>query len=575
MAVKHMIQQRKSVMQSPRVFYRLLGIALIIALVMVGSGFPPSADAQTVPTRSLILYDSTPGPYSKLGHAYAIMLRNLLGHFKTQVDFLPVENYVSGTVTPYQFIFYLGSLYDNPIPSAFLADVAQNPLKTVVWFKYNLWQFTGHLGAANFASQYGFNFVTLRNLDGPPSAATPNPGFFDTVLYKNKEFVKYYSYDATTGAISADPDVGIAQIVDAIKAQALVNIKNSKTTEQTPYIVRSGNFWYVADLPFSYIGPRDRYLVICDILHDILNSKVQESHRALVRLEDVSEITDPSAVKTLADYLSARRIPFSLALIPFYRDPLGAYNNGTPEEVHFANATNLLNAVQYSTRRGGKIVMHGYTHQYSNLGNPYTAVSGDDFEAWRKTSIGQQGQPVDEDSLPWAVGRLTLGLAELATRNIVPFAWETPHYQGSPNFYRATAQKFSKVYERAVYYTTDDLVALDNLDTTDPNRDFAVGQFFPYIIESDYYGRRVLPENLGNIEYDISDIDPTSYIVYTWQDLYLNAQYALAVRDGFASFFFHPFWLESSLPVTGFQDFQSLIKGITALKFTWVDPSQL
>ena len=562
-------------MQSSRVFYRLLGIVLIFALVMVGSGFSPSAEAQTVPTRSLILYDSTPGPYSKLGHAYAIMLRNLLGHFKTQVDFLPVENYVSGTVTPYQFIFYLGSLFDNPIPSAFLADVAQNPLKTVVWFKYNLWQFTGHLGAANFASQYGFNFVTLRNLDGAPSAATPNPGFFDTVLYKNKEFVKYYSYDAPTGAISADPDVGIAQIVDAIKAKALVNIKNSKTLEQTPYIVRAGNFWYVADLPFSYIGPRDRYLVICDILHDILNSKVQESHRALVRLEDVSEITDPSAVKTLADYLSARRIPFSLALIPFYRDPLGSYNNGTPEEIHFANATNLLNAVQYSTKRGGKIVMHGYTHQYSNVGNPYTGVSGDEFEAWRKTSIGQQGQPVDEDSLPWALNRLTLGLAELATKQIVPFAWETPHYQASPNFYRATAQKFKNVYERAVYYTSDNLADLDMLDSTDPNRDFAVGQFFPYIIESDYYGRRVLPENLGNIEYDIREIDPASFISYTWQDLYTNAQYAVAVRDGFASFFFHPFWLESSLQLPGFQDFQSLIKGITALKYTWVDPSQL
>jgi uncharacterized protein YdaL len=131
------------------------------------------------------------------------------------------------------------------------------------------------------------------------------------------------------------------------------------------------------------------------------------------------------------------------------------------------------------------------------------------------------------------------------------------------------------VYERAVYYTSNNLGDLDILDTTDPNRDFAVGQFFPYIIESDYYGRRVLPENLGNIEYDISNLDPTSYISYTWQDFYINAQYALTVCDGFASFFFHPFWLESYPQLPGFQDFQSLIKGITALKFIWVDPSRL
>jgi len=114
-----------------------------------------------------------------------------------------------------------------------------------------------------------------------------------------------------------------------------------------------------------------------------------------------------------------------------------------------------------------------------------------------------------------------------------------------------------------------------NLDPADPNRDFAVGQFFPYIIESDYYGQRVLPENLGNIEYDISYIDPTSNVVYTWQDLLLNAQYARIIRDGFASFFFHPFWLEQALHLPGFQDFQNVIQGITGLGFQWVDPSQL
>jgi uncharacterized protein YdaL len=104
-------------------------------------------------------------------------------------------------------------------------------------------------------------------------------------------------------------------------------------------------------------------------------------------------------------------------------------------------------------------------------------------------------------------------------------------------------------------------------------KDFAVGQFFPYVIKKDYYGQRVFPENLGNIEYDISDIDPTSNIVYTWEDLYLNAQHALVVRDGFASFFFHPFWLEPEVNKPGQADFQNLVEGITGLGYTWVDAS--
>ncbi len=59
----------------------------------------------------------------------------------------------------------------------------------------------------------------------------------------------------------------------------------------------------------------------------------------------------------------------------------------------------------------------------------------------------------------------------------------------------------------------------------------------------------------------------------TAQDILTNANYALAVRDGFASFFFHPFWLEPEVGTPGFADFQTIITGITALGFTWADAS--
>jgi len=32
------------------------------------------------------------------------------------------------------------------------------------------------------------------------------------------------------------------------------------------------------------------------------------------------------------------------------------------------------------------MIHHGYTHQYSNIANPYTAVTGDDCEFYRITS---------------------------------------------------------------------------------------------------------------------------------------------------------------------------------------------
>ena len=111
-----------------------------------------------------------------------------------------------------------------------------------------------------------------------------------------------------------------------------------------------------------------------------------------------------------------------------------------------------------------------------------------------------------------------------------------------------------------------------------PVRDIAAGQFFPYVIEEDYYGRRVLPENLGNIEYNICPIDPFSCMAYTWNDLYLNAQYNWVVRDGFASFFFHPFWMESfprQFKVNGYSDLQKLVTGISGLGYQWIGASSL
>ena len=124
-----------------------------------------------------------------------------------------------------------------------------------------------------------------------------------------------------------------------------------------------------------------------------------------------------------------------------------------------------------------------------------------------------------------------------------PVAWEPPHYHASAlRRSRPPRRCSARTYQRVVYFTADKPNFWPRL-----RKDFAVGQIFPYVIGKDYYGQRVLPENLGNIEYDISTIDPTSNYNYTWDDIVTNAEYAKAVRDGFASFFFHPFWLEPEL----------------------------
>jgi uncharacterized protein YdaL len=539
---------------------------ILLALVACTAFFGVvPAQAQTAP-KVLALYDAPSGTeWDRLGLAYAIMLRNLLGHFDAQVDLVPVQSYTAGRVNDYHATFYLGASYDHQIPPAFLHDAATTA-KTVVWFKYNLWQLAWNT-AYNFTPNRGIAFHGLRGMNALPSAGNPNPGFFDTVKYKNLDFVKYYTYDAGRNVINADPDIGWTSVADAAKATAVVSVTNPKTGEVAPYVLRSGNFWYVADLPFSFIGPRDRYLVFSDLLHDMLGIHHAESRKAMVRLEDVGAMVSTSAMKQLTDYLRSKQVPFSIAVIPQYMDPLGLYNGGTPQSVSLSQATNLRSSLDYAIQQAGaEIVMHGYTHQYGSMRNPHTGVSGDDYEFWDIVN----NKPVPEDSTSWVLGRLYAGLRDLRAHGYNPVAWETPHYHSSALTSKAVPMLFRTTYQRVVYFTADK-----------PNffapvgKDFSVGQIFPYVVGRDHYGQRVLPENLGNIEYDISTIDPTSNYNYTSEDIVTNARYALAVRDGFASFFFHPFWLEPTVGTPGLEDFKKTVEGISALGYTWVAPSQL
>jgi len=547
-------------MDARTILIRIL-LPLLACLALWGS---PGVQAQA-PPKVLALYDAPSGTeWDKLGFAYAIMLRNLLGHFNAQVDLQPVQGYAAGQVNNYDATFYLGASYDHPLPAAFLAD-ASTTTKTLVWFKYNLWQAAWN-SAYNFGGNRGIAFWGLRGMNAAPSSTDPQPGFFDTIKYKNLDFVKYYAYDAGRNVINADPDIGVTAVADPAKASVVVAVANPKTAETAPYVVRSGNFWYVADLPFSFIGPRDRYLVLADLLHDMLGIQHAASHKAMVRLEDVGAMVTVTSMKQLTDYLRHKKIPFSIAVIPYYVDANGLYNGGVRQEVPLANAANLKRSLDYALQRGGEIVMHGYTHQYGSVRNPHTAVSGDDYEFWDIVN----NQPVPEDSTSWALGRLNSGLQELRANGYNPIAWETPHYHASAASTRASTQVFSTTYQRVVYFTADRPAFWAPVA-----KDFAVGQIYPYVIHSDYYGQRILPENLGNIEYDISTIDPTSNYNYTADDIITNARYALAVRDGFASFFFHPFWLEPSLGTPGLADFKKTIEGISQLGFTWVAPSKL
>ena len=510
-------------------------LVVVLALFIAPSQAAPTTAGSNV----LILYDSS-GEWGWIGQIHARLLANLLGHFPVTYKASTVENYRKGDINRYSATFYIGSTYDNPLPPAFVGDV-MNASKPVCWMKYNIWKLAW--GQSNFSSKFGFTFNWLD--------ATG----YDTISYRGQAFKKY----------QADPELGLVWVLDPAKCQVIATASRTTETgeESIPYIVRGGNLWYFADLPFSYITEEDRYLIFCDLLYDMLGVTPPNTKRAIARIEDVDPNTNPQAMRAIADYLYSRGVPFAVSVIPVYTDPLGFYTGGIAESNRLSWEPELVAALKYAISKGGKIILHGYTHQYGNVVNPYNGVTGDDFEFYR-VQLDANNQtvytgPVPEDSNRWASGRVSQGLSELKKCGLTPVAWETPHYAASGVDYQTFASKFPLTIQRVIYFDMK-LPASGFKGDGDPT--YFGGQFFPYVIGRDIYGQKVLPENLGSYEPDPWE----GYRMWLVEDILRCAEKNTALRDAWASFYFHPFY--------DIENLHQIVEGIQGMGYTFVPVSQ-
>lgn len=184
--------------------------------------------------------------------------------------------------------------------------------------------------------------------------------------------------------------------------------------------------------------------------------------------------------------------------------------------------------------------MHGYTHQFEDLINPYNGVSAEDFEFYTahvdaNDSVIYDG-PVPGDSEAWVANRIALSEAAFVAAGLaVPTIFEFPHYAGSVTDYMAVHERFGIRYDRGLYFP-------GNLSQQPIDYSRLAGQFFPYPVK-DIYGSVVIPENIGNIEPEPFNNHPARLP----EDLLAAGQANLVVRDGFASFFYHPYLGQSML----------------------------
>ncbi|MEW5977606.1 MAG: DUF2334 domain-containing protein [Acidobacteriota bacterium] len=447
----------------------ILGL-LFLSPTLILAGFSQSQSyRQQDPRRAaLILYDGPDSGYSE-GLISSRHIANLLGHFSIRSNIQSVASYSKGQMDQYDLLFFAGNYAKTVLPKPFLQDVSART-RTVCWVNRHIPQLLHH-PTSELRHRLGFTYVDYRDDEG-----------FDTVLYKGTSLRK------------SDYDLNLVRIEDRSRVRVWAHARNENGL--WPYILQSGNFWYVADSPFSFVEEGDRYLAFCDVLHDLVGDLHPTKRQALVRIEDVSIDSDPVELKKIADYLAAAGVPFQIALIPIFKDP--AKNL----EVHLSDRPQVVQAIKYMVARGGTIVLHGVTHQYRG-------VSGDDFEFWDDL----QDRAIALNSPSSVRDRFEAGLTECFRNDLYPVAWETPHYAASYSDQQVFGEFFSHANERRM--------VLDRQGTQ---------QYFPYLV-TDLTGQQIVPENLGFVSIDNPNPQP----------LIEDARRMRVVRDGIPSFFFHSF----------------------------------
>ncbi|MFS4461189.1 hypothetical protein [Bdellovibrio sp. HCB2-146] len=210
-----------------------------------------------------IFYDQTLDNSYSGGRQDSIMLQGLLIYFPEYAQIIrPVESYRSGDLDRCPVNFYIGSYRDNRLPQEFLQDYVKTK-KNVAWIGYNIWQ----LGE-NLPKSLGVEFVGITVDD-----EKRGPAFFRDIIYKG-EIYKRTSLSRKSQVSAPPTEQVILRPVDLTRTQILAESKQRSSEEVIPYIIRTNNYFYIADIPFSYRERSDRYLVFVDLLFDILGTEV-------------------------------------------------------------------------------------------------------------------------------------------------------------------------------------------------------------------------------------------------------------------------------------------------------------
>ena len=544
-----------------------------------------------------VFYDRTGDEQFRDGRSYALMIINLLGHFpEHQAIVGPIELYRKGDLDRCLATFYIGSTRDNLLPQDFINEY-KTTTKQVIWMGYSFWE----LGA-EFEKDFGYKTYEMTTVDYKNTTPAPDskPGFFRDIIYKGETFPKYNVWtDATHKTIDAPWEMAKLTGKSSDVATVLGEARHSVTGETIPWALQNGNRYFISEVPLSYFHEADRYFVFADLMFDFLKEAPKHNGKyAFIRLEDIGAMETLSNLQEAVDILTRNSVPVHMNLYPIFNDPLFAVSghSGVPM-IRMENATAFSNAIKNDVTAGATIIWHGVTHQYSNIKNPYSGASGDDYEFWNSNT----NSPIAEDSVSYVLDKMEDGFKSLKLVGIEPRLWVIPHYEASALDNVMFGQMFPWMVSRGVYIDNK----IEGLQTQDPGkpiyfsiadtdatnknrRDFfsnlkvtpdqtvRFGQIFPYELYGDIYLQHVVPEDLGNVEPVLSQ---QVQFVRTVDTILQDAKRNLVLRDVWASVFYHPYLLDpnendANKDITKPKDLERLVTGIKNMGYNFISLSE-
>lgn len=412
-----------------------------------------------------------------------VMLSNLLGHFKLNIYSYTTPKIDTSIAEKADILFFISN-NDNKIPKEIL-DIFKNRKKD------NCFIGTDIRVLVKSNTYNSFEFIETSH---------------------NYPYIVYKDYTLFN---SIDPFVPVIKLKEGKVYGHFSNLK-----DKIPLIAKTKNLWIVLGDPFYGLTS----IVFSDVLHDIIEENHTSIPKALIRIEDINPGYDIKTLDETISYLKKNHLPFAMAFYPIFM------NFNLKKSITLEHTPKMVKYLKNLDRYGGRIIMHGITHQYKK-----NMISGEGSEFWDIT----KDAPITNFK-EFFNTRISYGIGLFKRLSIPFYAFEPPHYNLSLEG-QSELRKFIPNYVGKIMVN---------------NISFKKTQEFYYPIYKSYPGLYIIPENLGYVNKDnkmesIEHILFKAKVIKKW------------IRDPFVGFFFHPF--------LGVEYIKPIIKGLKESGYYFVD----